>query len=782
MRAPATWHYLPWFLVSVVTAALLVWAAFSVGWPTAGMALGSSTPRVVSVTPGGPAESAGLRPGDVLVAVNGRSVQLLPLHAGHRAGETVQVTWRRGAETHIADLRLQAADRSDLLWRLIPICVALVFWITTLVVFLRRPRNPAPRAFFALSQLVVVILTSGQLSAMHIAPATLLFALALYALPALLVRFYIILGVLKVRHARLWQIGPAVLAALLAVAHLVSIQPAAATTRLDDVLRLAPPAYAGLAILLVVIRLVMVYLQTPSAAVRRRLRGLSFGLAMGATPLVLLSLLPRLLDPEIGLPYQISFLFLGTIPITHAYVIVKHDLAKLDRLFNRSLVVFTLGLVWVALYIVAVSSALLLFGNTPVLQPVVGAVVTMAMAAFFAPVRAWLQQIVDHIFYGGWYDYRTVIAQLSHTLSGVTTRRELAERLVESITVGLRLRGAALYLREPNGDLLREHAVGLDAPLRWPKAQTPTQLQHDSSPDHELEREGGARPTWLVPLIWEGEPSGLLLLGGKRDDDFYEPADEAIVRTLQEQATLAAATVLLVDQLQQALTALEAAQQQLLEAGEQERRTLAWDLHDGPVQELVALGYRLCECRDRAWAFDSKLAEMLEEVRRESAHIMAAARLICSSLRSDVLDVMGLEPAMRRYAYDVMQKTGVVIYVDMAREGARCADPLGITLLRVYQEALNNAVAHAGVSVVWTGFSLEDGGYDLKVWDEGKGFAPPPRLESLALGGHFGILTMKERMASVGGHFELKSAPGQGVTVHAWGQVRDAYPANSSNG
>lgn len=101
------------------------------------------------------------------------------------------------------------------------------------------------------------------------------------------------------------------------------------------------------------------------------------------------------------------------------------------------------------------------------------------------------------------------------------------------------------------------------------------------------------------------------------------------------------------------------------------------------------------------------------------------------------------------------------------------ADPLGITLFRVFQEAVSNAVKHAGVVEVWTYFRLEDGRYELRVWDDGRGFVVPERLDVLALRGHFGLVTVRERMASVGGHLKVRSAPGEGTEVRVWGQVEN---------
>ena len=122
----------------------------------------------------------------------------------------------------------------------------------------------------------------------------------------------------------------------------------------------------------------------------------------------------------------------------------------------------------------------------------------------------------------------------------------------------------------------------------------------------------------------------------------------------------------------------------------------------------------------------------------------------------------------------------MTIYLDVPRRGPMLADPLGITLLRVVQEALRNAVEHAGVREVWTSFVLENGRYELQIWDEGVGFAPPERLETLALSGHFGLVMMAERMATVKGHLDVHSTPGKGTRIRAWGEVDNTRQAEGA--
>jgi len=779
------WCYLPRFLLALLTLALLGTATWVATWPGDGMTWKFSEGRILTVEPGGPGERAGLRPGDIVSVVDGRPLAGAPLYAGKRAGQQVVLTFQRGAETRNATLTLAAPGVADLLWRLGPVVVALSFWGAGVVLFTIRPRITVCGAFFLLGQGATVALAAGQLSAINLVWAAHLFYLALLALPPLLAHLCVTLVAPAGRFIRVAPGCLAGLSGLLALPELVAWLAGESGWHIvafpltwsawQTGLRL----YLGLTLLVVALGLACTYFTTCSADLRRRLRGLAFGTVVGIGPLTLLSLLPEIVwGAGAGLPYQVAFLFLVLIPLSYSYVIVKHDLTPLDRLLNRSLVIFILGLLWAGLYLVGMGLGMMLFRDVSLLQPLVGMLVTMGMAAAFTLLRERVQRTVDRLFYGGWYDYRTVIAQVSYALGKVTSRQELVEQLVGLAMERLRLQGAALYLRTAEGELALQGCRGLEVPehlsLTSPPAPLPSQIWGEEGGGARSPGGEGENIAHILPLVRERKLLGLFLLGKKQGDDFFDPADTEILRTLGEQAALAAENVSLIDDLRQVLASLEAAQQQLLMAREEERRTLAWELHDGPVQALVALGYQLCTCRDRARRYEPALAEALEDVRLEVVRIMRIVRDACAELRSDVLDVMGLGPAMKQYAHDLMQQTGVVVYLDVPRPGPKLANPLEITLLRVFQEALSNAVEHAGVREVWVCLRLEGKEYELLVWDEGRGFVVPERLEVLALRGHFGLVTMKERVAAVGGHLEVRSGPGEGTQVRVWGKVESA--------
>lgn len=784
-RSSAFWLYMPRAGLSLLVLVMLFLATWVSTWQSDGLVWQLPQGLITSVDVGGPGDRAGVLAGDRVLLVDGVPLSGQALYGPRPSGEQVVLTVQRGAGTLDLPLSLAPPTASDLVWRLLPVIVAFSFWGTGVVLFVLRPRSTVGTSFFLLGQIVVLALAAGQLSAVNLVWAAYAFHIAMLALPPALANSYVALVEPRRRAVRAIPYVLAGASTILVLIELGSvlfgIYPGGLATRAIErspgwgiALRL----YAGTTLLVFTIFMVWAYFHTRSAHVRTRLRSLAFGTVVAILPFLLLSLLPDVLIGQgAGLPYQAGFAFLLLLPIFYTHVIIRYDLTPLDRFFNRSLVVFSLGLIWATLYMGSVGIGLLLFDDTRMLQVLLGALVTVGMAAVFVPLRERIQRLVDRLFYGGWYDYRSVIAQVSHGLGSATTRPELAQRLVRPVSEGLRLRGAALYLRSADGMLALEGCMGLDLPEtlsadRVPLVPTATSSQHQSTRLSKDARTGCPEGVaWCLPLTQESKLNGLLLLGEKREDDFFEPADEEIVKTLGEQAGLAAANVLLMSDLKAALEALGVAQRQLLTAREEERRILAWELHDGPVQDLLALGYQLCECRDRARLRDEPLAGMLENVRQEVTRVMGVTRQACSTLRSDVLDVMGLGPAMLQYAYDLMQRTGIVVYMDVPRRGPKLADPLGITLLRIFQEALSNAAEHAKVSEVWASFSSDDGRYELRVWDMGQGFVIPEPLETLALQGHFGLVMMKERATAVNGQLEVQSIPGGGTRVCAQGPI-----------
>ena len=218
---------------------------------------------------------------------------------------------------------------------------------------------------------------------------------------------------------------------------------------------------------------------------------------------------------------------------------------------------------------------------------------------------------------------------------------------------------------------------------------------------------------------------------------------------------------------------LTVARRRLRMARDEERRALAYELHDGPIQDLIGLSYELFWCRDEVRPHDPALAERVEAVRGGVLDVIRFTRETCNGMLLQLPDVVLLRSQMVRYARAVSQESGLTVHLSVPWQKTKIPSALGIALLRVYQEAVTNAVKHAGVDEVWAAFEMADGRYVLQVRDEGRGFVVPDQLAHLGAQGHIGLMAMEERIQAVGGHFEVRSTPGEGTTVRVWGGGED---------
>lgn len=222
---------------------------------------------------------------------------------------------------------------------------------------------------------------------------------------------------------------------------------------------------------------------------------------------------------------------------------------------------------------------------------------------------------------------------------------------------------------------------------------------------------------------------------------------------------------------QKQLKAAQSEQESLLErtvqATEQERKRVAAELHDGPVQHLTALDLTLERARrtlDRASAAPER--EKIEGVQLRLREEVGYLRKMMSDLRPPALDNLGLVAALQEQLTAIRRETGLACSIESTLD-VRLLPAQEIVLYRVAQEALTNVVKHAGAERVRVSLQPSNGHVVLEVHDDGAGFVPSEAVTS-ASSGHFGLLGMRERVEMAGGSWELHSQLGSGTVIRAW--------------
>lgn len=196
----------------------------------------------------------------------------------------------------------------------------------------------------------------------------------------------------------------------------------------------------------------------------------------------------------------------------------------------------------------------------------------------------------------------------------------------------------------------------------------------------------------------------------------------------------------------------------LLRAQENERRSLARELHDEVGQSLSAILMETegAECAVQA----SESREHLASIKTLAEHTVEQVRDLALLLRPSMLDDLGLAPALNWHARETSKRTGrdVVVSADEAIDNL--PDDHRTCIYRLVQEAVNNAVRHANARVVEVAVRRQSRQVDVSVQDDGAGF------DTRFLRG-LGILGMEERVRRLGGRLQISSEPGRGTRVHA---------------
>ena len=199
----------------------------------------------------------------------------------------------------------------------------------------------------------------------------------------------------------------------------------------------------------------------------------------------------------------------------------------------------------------------------------------------------------------------------------------------------------------------------------------------------------------------------------------------------------------------------------LVTAQEEERRRIALELHDDPVQKLAAVGMRL-EVLGRSLA-GTPHEERVRDA-SESVHLtIHRMRRLMFELRPATLDRAGLVAATRELL-DGMTEGGIEVRL---QSFLTCEPRMEDRILayRIVQEALANIARHADATQVDVLMDERDDGLYIRITDDGRGFDVDT---TAAEDGHLGLTGMRERAEVAGGWWRVSSAPGDGTLVESW--------------
>jgi signal transduction histidine kinase len=402
------------------------------------------------------------------------------------------------------------------------------------------------------------------------------------------------------------------------------------------------------------------------------------------------------------------------VPLAAGAAILKYRLYDIDPVIDRTLVWGVMaGAVTLGYAAVVVGVGSLVGGQSTLLALVATALVAVA----FEPLRRRVQRVADRLVYGRRATPYEALSRLSAQLT--VPSGGLLDGLCATVADGTGARKVVLWTGEV--DALR-------AASTWP-AGAPL-------PDDQRRLDELGRDAVVAPVTHSGQLVGAIAVttGPGRP---LTAAERRLLDDLAAQAGL--------------VLELRASAQRLVAAGDEARRRLERDLHDGAQQQLVTVALELGGLVEAAESGGAGVAERAESARRQLLEATAELRETARGLHPAVLTQDGLEAAIG-YLAD-RSAVPVRLRIDVRR---RLPAAVEATAYFIVSEGLTNAAKHAGASVAAVTAELTAQTLLLEVCDDGSGGARPrpgSGLEGLA-----------DRLAVLDARLDIDSGPG-GTTL-----------------
>ncbi len=257
-------------------------------------------------------------------------------------------------------------------------------------------------------------------------------------------------------------------------------------------------------------------------------------------------------------------------------------------------------------------------------------------------------------------------------------------------------------------------------------------------------------------------------------DEGGQPVElQAIGFDVTEQRAAADRLHASLEELRQSEEKLRRLAQRQVAVREEERKRVGFDLHDGVCQELIGVGILVEAIRGRHAAALGESSHELARVTRYLSEVVEHVRLLAGELQPMVLHDLGLEGSLRSLAVGLSSAT-MTVRASFPTRVPRLDEAAEVSVYRIAQEALTNALRHAHARVVDLELVVDGDRLRLAVRDDGCGFDPRHRRTAA-----LGLLSMEERALALGGRLDVRSAAGEGTVVALDCPLLEGEPARA---
>ena len=548
-------------LLSLLTVAAVVFAGFNfvkerdAAVPDDGVWWIERSGHLIAdrVDPHGPGAKAGIKAGDELVAVNSQDVKSTPglERELYRTGVWSKATYslvRRSVPLD-SSVILVPADRSlNNSLRLI----GLIYLGIGLYVLLRRWTATGSTHFYIFCVVSFIAYSFKYTGKLNDFDWIIYWSniVAWMLQPALFLHF--VLTFPEKRNfvqRRPWLLSLAyVPGAILLVRHVIALRLAQATGLLRWDMDRQEMAYGAILFVAAAGVLWYSYRRASTTILRQQLKWVTRGTILAVIPYTLFYVVPYLMGSLPGMGMKVSVLSLGLLPLTFGYAIFRYRLMDVDLIFKRGVVYTLAAAAVVGMYFALVAGvAELVHMQKPGTGPVGLILAVVVTALLFDPVRKWIQEQVDHLFYRTVYDYRRTLIEFGRELSSETDLNALLASVVDRLSRTLAVDRIAIFLRaaEEGEQFFLAKSVGMNpmgtldlAFLGAPRPEPAGHMFFENT--HQVPRETAAAQdaiakldlNYYIPCRAQQRTVAVLGLGKTNKGDYLSSEDVELLETL----------------------------------------------------------------------------------------------------------------------------------------------------------------------------------------------------------------------------------------------------------
>jgi PAS domain S-box-containing protein len=569
------------FLFALIVVVFIGWSAVSLWlYPDDGIRGIAPTGLISSIDPEGPSNGI-LFADDVILSINNvPQFEAMPFYGDAKYGDEVTFEIMRGEEELITKVILEKPSFNERMVRMMPLIVASIFLVIGFGVLAFGPQNEATFLLFWFFSGLSLLLTAGQISNVGPGWSSNIYNFLFWVIGPLSIHFHLYFPQeAKFKWKRLILICLYFIGIAGGSTYLIFGAAAIRSNENYPLMITLSRLWVSYSIIIVVGLLFYSYIYAASPGVKAKIRIVVLGGAISTLPLVTLILIPEALFHRPLQPYAYVLGWIGILPLTYGYSIFRYHLIEIERHVNRGATLLLVFSILVAIYMLL---SYLLNRIVPAAnnsEPFIDMFMVLCLAICIVPIHRQVQRVVDTAFYGGWYDYRSAVTQITWGLEQITELKLLAETVSERLAKTLRLEDTCVFLCDINGDFSVIEVAPHTRISTNPRPQIPTlprsSLQYLLKIGRE-EKASLARALTVVtlseeekqllnseqvhlwvPIIGHGQVKGFLALGQKYGGDIFSAEDMDILRIVARQISPVIENIHLVTQLRQYATDLE---------------------------------------------------------------------------------------------------------------------------------------------------------------------------------------------------------------------------------